>query len=268
MNTEFDQDLVPHMATEATAVHEPYRMRCPSCKKLYSVEIGLLGAEDLSKFECVSCQATFFALRPELNGAHFLETHELETQFAPLASSLPTIDGFADGPVNEPSLELEPAVRAPVLEVPTDLREKTAQDIALAEKAELVMMWQALQEDYENTARHEAFVALCAKEGQLVYAAHKYAQVLMLAPQELIARQMRSRVQGLATYGFDALDNGTSAVTWSFPLPSFNNLIIFMGSILVVVGFGFPNMRQTAGLGFAMIALAIGLRVYLRRPRI
>lgn len=333
MNTEFESDLdllgetLPssapsHTATE-TGSAEPYRMRCPNCKKLYSVEAHLLGSDDLTKFECVDCQTAFFAMRPELNGARFLETRELETQFAPLiapmTSSLPMVDGFVEGSFAgslsrgqsfveglasdiDGGLTRDPAservARSSVLQVPTSSREcpnchtlnalsntectkceivfaqfrpgveaVVADDVALSENAELVMMWQDIQDGYQDLARHEAFVARCAGERRLTFAAHKYAQILIAAPEEPIARLMRARVQGMASYGFDARDNGLGWTTWSFPLPSFNSFIIFLGTILVMVGLGLPNMRQTAGLGVAMIALAIGLRIFLRRPR-
>jgi hypothetical protein len=325
MNTEFDQELdllnetlsTPAQGSESSASssassstssasvsfsNEPFRMRCPNCKKLYSVEAHHLDSDDLTKFECVSCQTSFFAMRPMLHGAHFLETRELETQFAPLSPSLPGIDGFEEEPVEAPfgsARELERTVRSGVVQAPIvesrecpnchtrnalsnsectkcgivfaqfqpGLEARIANDIEFSESAELTLMWQGVQDDYQNISKHEAFVAKCAADEALVFAAHKYAQILVAAPVESIARQMRSRIQGMAAYGFDARDNGLGWQTWSFPLPSFNSFIIMLGTILVVVGFGFPNTRHTAGLGFAMIALAVGMRVFLRRPR-
>jgi hypothetical protein len=277
-----------------------FHMRCPNCRKLYSVAPNLLSADGggLSKFECVSCQAAFFAMKPELHGPQTLETHLLETQFASLyhqPTSLPTIDGFQE---SDELPALEQHVRSSVVSVPVDGREcpnchalnaltneecgrceiifsqfrpgvesVVANDVEFSESAELVMEWQSLQDDYQNTAKHEAFVRRCFEQGQLAFASHKYAQILAAAPDEATAGRMRSRVTGLASYGFDATANGLTKTNWSFPLPSFNSFIILLGTILVVVGLGFPNSRHTAGLGFAMIALAIGLRFFLRRPR-
>ena len=270
MNTEFENDLLPQVLGADASV-EPLRMRCPNCKKLYSVSASMLGAGDLTRFECVNCSEAFFAMRPELNGASFLETHELETQFAPLSTSLPLMD-FEEAPV---SLELERVVRSALVDVPLaperDIdrsRESVvAADVELSGSGELVMMWQAITADYQNMSLHEAFVLECQRLVRLQFAAHKYAQMLTLAPDEPIARMMRARVEGLALHAFDAADAGMGWQAWTFPLPSFNSMIILMGTILVCIGFGFPNMRQTAGLGFAMIALAIGMRVFMRRPR-
>ena len=305
MNTEFESDFDLLSQARPSLTVESYRMRCPSCKKLYSVEPHRLGREDFSKFECVDCQTCFFAVRPDFQGSLVLETRELETQFAPLISalapSLPDIedsfDGLVEGPQGTTRGVLQSLVRSSVLQVPTQTREcpnchtpnalsnvectkcevviaqfrpgaDIADDAGLSESSELALMWREIQDDYQDIARHESFVARCASEQRLIFAAHKYAQILVAAPEESIARLMRARVQGLAAYGFDARDRGLGWATWSFPLPSFNSFMILLGTILVVVGLGFPNMAHTAGLGFAMIALAISLRVFLRRPRL
>lgn len=256
-------------------------MRCPECRKLYSVESNLL-ADDVSKFECVNCQTTFFAMKPLLGGSHFLETRLLETQFAPIHhQALSTIDGFVDAPqatarfasevlaIEERDAavarEAEDSIRTAALAAP--IQSNVAKDLEMAESIELVALWQAVVDDFQNISAHEAFIARAYADQRLAYASHKYAQILAAAPHEVVARRMRDRVLGLASYGFDSSARGLSLWTWNFPLPSFNSFIILLGTILVCVGFGFPHMRQTAGLGFAMIALALGLRFFLRRPR-
>lgn len=271
-----------------SSANEPYRMRCPNCRKLYSVEPKLLGASEsaLSKFECVDCQTAFFAMKPEFHGAHFLQTQMLETQFAPfshqpnfspnertLNEAVTAFDLDRSSDISEFARQ----VRASVIPIQTVTGAETlfaretgrtvAKDLELAESAELVALWQGVTDDYQNAARHELFIAKSHELQRLTYASHKYAQILVVTPQDELARRMRNRVIGLVSYGFDATTNGLSKVTWQFPLPSFNSFIILLGAILVMVGFGFPHARQTAGLGFAMIALALGLRFFLRRPR-
>ena len=314
-DTDFSEGTA--VSRESVAGTEPFHMRCPNCRKLYSVEPRLLGTEDISKFECVGCQTTFFALKPELHGAHFIRTSLLETQLAPLSHQAgesmmgsPAIDGFgdrigdgfseggADGFIDERESALSRSDRVSVLEVPVSGREcpscntinslsakecisceivfaqfipdaqaQVVSDVELSASAELVAAWQSVQANYTALEKHENFVARCYEANKLAFAAHKYAQMLVLAPEETTARLMRKRIIGLASYGFDATSNGLAWTQWSFPLPSFNSLIILMGTILVVCGLAFPHAKQTAGLGGAMIALAIGLRVFLRRPR-
>lgn len=281
---DFETNDLLHVDAQPLA----FQMRCPNCRKLYSVEPHLLGAspDEFSKFECVGCHTTFLATRPELHGHQFLETQMLETQLAPLNE----VERVSEVPRDE-------APRAALIAVPVRAREcpnchsantlaareciacgvvfarfrpgaeaRAADDMSLAESAELIAMWDAITDDYEDISKHESFVQRCFELEKLAFAAHKYAQVLVSAPHEDIARRMRRRAAGLASFGFDATAQGLNRSSWRFPLPSFNNLIIMFGAIAVVVGLGLPHVRQAAGVGFAMIALAIGLRIFLRKP--
>lgn len=244
-----------------------FQMRCPGCRKLYSVEPSLLGARSalasFTKFECVSCKTAFLAMTPEMHGRHFLETQLLETQFAPLA---PLVESESE---TERELVLDRSYRSAVVSVPlqdTALQARAADDIELSESADLLATWNTVLDDYLSLKRHELFVSRCFEDGRLSFASHKYAQILVADPQNEIAKKMRKRLAGLASYGFDAGARGLDSATWKIPLPSFNSFIILLGTIAAVVGLAFPNAGHTAGLGFAMIALAIGLRFFLRRP--
>ena len=42
--------------------------------------------------------------------------------------------------------------------------------------------------------------------------------------------------------------------------------IILLGVILLFVGLGFPKSHDIAGVGIAMLALAVGLKYFTRRP--
>lgn len=263
---DFEDILLTKEPTRAPALL--FQMRCPNCRKLYSVEPGLLGAdrEPFTKFECVSCKTAFLAMTPEMHGRHFLETKFLETQYAPLAS-------IEMGEMGDETPELGMAVdrsyRSAVVSVPLQdsaLQARAADDIELSESAELLAIWNRVLDSYLNLTRHETFVNRCFEEGRLAFASHKYAQILVADPQNEIAKKMRKRVTGFASYGFDAGARGMESTTWKIPLPSFNSFIILLGTIAAVVGLAFPNAGHTAGLGFAMIALALGLRFFLRRP--
>ncbi len=254
-----------------------FQMRCPNCRKLYSVEPGLLGTDrsHFTKFECVSCKTAFLAMNPEMHGRQFLETKFLETQFAPLASSeTESALGSSLGSTEMESkrdleLVVDRSYRSAVVLVPLQdsaLQARAAEDIELSESAVLLAMWNSVLDSYLNLARHESFVNRCFEEGRLAFASHKYAQILVADPQNEIARKMRNRVTGFASYGFDAGSRGLETTSWKIPLPSFNSFIILLGTIAAVVGLAFPNAGHTAGLGFAMIALALGLRFFLRRP--
>jgi hypothetical protein len=144
--------------------------------------------------------------------------------------------------------------------------EKIIGEIEMAGRLELVTLWDEVAADYRNQARHEAFVKACYDAGCLPFASQKYARVLAGAPTEEIARAMRKRIIGLASAKFETSNVDEQKTRWSIPLPSFNSFIILLGVILVGIGTNLPGSRDIAGVGFAMLALAAGLRVFARRP--
>lgn len=289
MQGDIERDLnsEPKNATDSTIGHgpapvesqtrlEPFQMRCPNCRKLYSVGAHLLSknSETVSRFDCVSCQTSFLAVMPTFAGPSFLETRLLETELAPLGPLADLRSDFINSDFIETRDPQAPptnvrAIEEARLNRSTQMAQaQVAAEIEFSGSRELVSMWAAVMADYENESLHEAFLNRCRESQQLAYATHKYAQILVSAPQEEIARKMRKKAMGFASYGFDVASPGLSKTSWTFPLPSFNSFIILLGTIAVVIGLGFPNSGHTAGLGFAMIALALCLRFFLRRPTI
>ncbi|RYZ65561.1 MAG: hypothetical protein EOP05_20435 [Proteobacteria bacterium] len=140
------------------------------------------------------------------------------------------------------------------------------ENLEIAGSTDLIMRWEEVRNDYLNQSGHDAFVSACMQAQALPYAAKKYAEVLEVAPHEEIAHLMRRRIRGFAGIHLEGASPVLNEVTWKLPLPSFNNFILFLGTILVVVGIGLPQMRDVAKLGFSMIVLSLGLRYFLRRP--
>lgn len=142
--------------------------------------------------------------------------------------------------------------------------ERMMSDVQLAGRLELVSMWDTVAEDYQNLDLHQKFVLACDKAGCLPFASHKYANILSVAPEEEIAKKMRKQIVGLASR---TLESSTVDKGFSFPLPGFNGLILLMGTVALLVGFGLPQAKDVAAVGAAMVALAIGMRFFLRRPQ-
>ena len=142
--------------------------------------------------------------------------------------------------------------------------ERVVGDIELTGRVELINLWEAVTARYNDASLHEEFVRACYEAGCLPFASQKYARILVGAPEEEIARKMRKRIVGLASAKFER--SGLDKTTWKVPLPSFNNFIILLGVILLFVGLGFPKSHDIAGVGIAMLALAVGLKYFTRRP--
>lgn len=191
----------------------------------------------------------------------------------PLSSRDSNITRSKIGAVLEPSFQLETSnellqkrLAGAAVEAPTLRKSLPIDDLELSGRTDLLFLWEDVMSDYLDRARHELFVNACLQAQALTYAAKKYAQILEAAPTEEIANDMRRRIRGFAGVHLEGASPVVQMETWKIPLPSFNSFILFLGAILVVVGMGLPHMRDIAKLGAAMIALAIGLRVYMRRP--
>ena len=151
-------------------------------------------------------------------------------------------------------------------EAPVLRKSLAIEDLELAGRTDLLFLWENVMADYVDRSRHEAFVNACLQADALTFAAKKYAQILEAAPTEEIANDMRRRIRGFAGVHLDGASPDIQIETWALPLPSFNSFIVFLGSILVVMGLGLPRMMDVAKLGFSMILIALGLRIFLRRP--
>jgi len=259
--------------------HQPsvtaYRMRCPGCRKLYSVEPHLILGIENPQFECVACQASFTAR--EMGSGTMLETIAISE---PATSAAEPVVRKAFEPV--PTVATRPC---PKCGSPNEIganecrscgvliaryrpgeEEKVQSEIEMTGRLELVQLWDEVAADYRNKARHESFLRACHEAGALAFASQKYARVLAGAPAEEIARSMKNRIIGLATAKFETSNVDSQISRWNLPLPSFNSFILMLGVILIGIGVGLPHSRDIAGMGTAMVALAIGLRYFTRRP--
>ena len=266
VNSELDGSAAPNV----------YRMRCPNCQKLYSVQSDVLrNAEEPIKFHC----------SPEVanGGCGTRFTASLEIAAGPAGERVITreIGSIGRSAVAVPRTAV---FRAPLI---SELRcpkcgsrnvlsaiECRFCGIVFAKvkpvvegggdfgsQPELSALWEVVLQDYENVVKHETFISACSKAQLLAFAGQKYARILSVTPQEEVARAMRDRVVGLVTHR--AVPRGATPA-WQFRVPGFNNLILFFGAGLLMLGLMLPNSSHLAGLGFAAIALAVGVRVILR----
>ena len=254
-------------------------MRCPNCRKLYSVESHLILGVEAPRFECMACQTSFLA--QVQGGGTMLGTIAIDEPAFP-APENPVVQEVRRAFEVVPTIATRPCPKCGakndakatecsscgiiVARYRPGEESKVVGEIEMAGKLELVTLWSEITADYRDMSRHDAFVRACLEAGCLAFASQKYARVLAGAPDEEIARTMRKRIVGLATARFETSDVDEQRSRWTMPLPSFNSFIIMLGVILVGIGMGLPQSRDIAGVGFAMLALAAGLRYFARRP--
>lgn len=258
------------------------RMRCPTCRKLFSVELlQLQHAGQPPRFECVGCQTRFAVIMPLPPGSLTADTFifdptSVETSRPHSAPSVPAV-------------ERRPVERVPIAEekdcpkcgtknprLTTECSqcgivfdryrpgegEKVADEIQLAGSHELVALWKEVVENYTDEALHEKFVSNCLAANCLPFAAHKYARILSVTPDEETAKKMRKRIVALASRKFEFRG---SNIGWKFRVPRFNGMVILLGSMVTTIGLLLPNARNLTGIGVSMLALAFGVRFFLRR---
>lgn len=276
-------DSTNQMTNPTQDVSPLVRMRCPTCRKLFSVELIQLQQVPVQppRFECVGCQTRFAVLMPLPPGALTADTFVFEA----VSTEIPRSGSL----VTPPSVERRPVERVPI----SDDRdcpkcgtknpvlakecgqcgivfdrfkpgegEKVADEIQLAGSLELIALWKDVLGSYSDEAMHEKFVAACFQAESLPFASHKYARILSVTPDEEIAKRMRKRIIALASQRFEFRGTGLG---WKFRVPRFNGMIIFLGSMVTTIGLLLPNAHNVTGIGISMLALALGVRFVLRR---
>src|SRR5690606_14286030 len=129
---------------------------------------------------------------------------------------------------------------------------------------ELVALWARVLKDYENEVCHNDFISACHRVGCLPYASQQYARILSASPGEEVAKKMRRRIIALASYKFDARRVPAEAAI-EVRSPGLNSLAMILGAVVMTAGLVLPGLEGLAGIGGALLALTIGIRIVLRR---
>lgn len=299
MNTEYEilksnSDLLGGLVDELQSKppEEPaqlLKMRCPGCKKLYSVEEAWVEAPSRAplRFECVSCKSRFEAKRVSL-AEMTLETFEIPVR-APESTSQPPQERTALRSVPtrhsvrsagfETTLETR---KCPKCGFDAPLRAEECSDcgiifgkfreietisvgeIRLEGRREIYELWDEVMAHYADEAYHERFIMACYEANTLAFAAQKYARILSASGAEEIARKMRKRIVSLASFKTEIRGSNGKA---TFRVPLLLNLILVLSGAAMTFGLMLPKMKILTWIGIATIALAIGVRYFLRPPK-
>ncbi len=146
-------------------------------------------------------------------------------------------------------------------EIGTKADLRVEEEMALGGTRELAALWDKLMEDYEDRVRHDRFVNACRDAKALSYAAKKYSQILVSAPQDEVARLMRNRIVALVSAQAEI---SRIPIRLDFRIPSMNTMALAMGSILFFWGLMMPQLKNIMEIGLSMVLLSIGVRLALR----
>ncbi len=264
-----------------------FKLRCPECFKLYVVKASDI-REPRPRFECLSCKTQFWIPFDESLDSQeilgfplaWLEENEEKAQ----AGTEKQLD--QKPPQEQVSAEFHcPKCESPYAVGETECRQcglifakfdwvnsqGTADHLA---SAELKFLWHQAKMDYEDKSAHQKFLAACQKEDNLVYAAAQYGRILEAEPGDPMAQSMSQAVQALTSFplereGLLGRASGAKASAarprGSWPWPRLSSWIILVSSMLIVVGYFLPALRNMVGVGAALIFLSIALRMYFPR---
>lgn len=279
----------PHQVSPPTT-----RTRCPGCKKLFAVETevlnmmaraGVLRAE----FTCTGglCRQAFAIELPvpvdvpvvpavALGSYVLAEPEPIETKSEPkpdiqapsvAAVPIPVVTSPAEREcprcdAKNPMLSQECVRCGIVFGQSFDDGETPVEELELGGTRELAQLWDRVMMDYEDRIRHDRFVNACRDSDSLSYAAKKYAQVLVSAPQDDIARLMRNRIVALVAA---KAESSALPIRLNFRIPKLNSMALFFGSIMFFWGLLMPQLKNIMEIGLSVILLSIGVRLALRQ---
>lgn len=245
-------------------------LRCPECNKLYRVDTRDIISDD-PHFDCIQCGVTF-----QVEG-HQQDPRQLVTRSAKKHVTFN---------LHEQSLSPEAIRKCPKCGA-SNLRSqsecgKCGLIFAKFEKYEkeggvlpsLSRAWTDLMQDYNNLAKHFAFVDQCADMQAVPYALKKYQELKELQPFDPIATKMHSQVL-LKGFSRRTVQNFESQLKNNQQYQNFLSLMVKVqwGQILngltwalplvfIVWGFFSIYERNLIGFGVALIFLRLAFWLF------
>lgn len=249
---------------ERTPISNPesLRVRCPHCRKLYLVQYNDM-QEAKPRFECVACHDRFWISLADMD-------------FSTEVVGLP-IDVKEVKPTPRPKSDIKPeAATEPCPKCfklnPPSAKEcnhcgvifaKTRKDLDFKEPVpphskSLEALWHTVISNYDESKHHDEFINAAVSEGNLAYPAALYAQMLKLMPVDDISQSRLRQVQSMGESILpprtprERSSAWTGTRVWQIP---------FLGGIICLgVGLAIPPLRNIAGVGAALLFLAVALR--------
>ncbi len=213
---------------------ETFRVRCPSCRKLYLVQFSDI-QEAKPRFECIQCHSRFWLPLEDLGVSGEISGIPIQFKESPrkVQSSAPRV-----------------VEKGPETEVARPLKEK----------------WQKVLGNYGDLVQHEEFIAICQRENDLAFAARMYGSMKQLMPSD---EQTQSCLKKLAAIGTVQVEMAARPHTPSFKRRKsrirITHLPYLLGAGLVVFGLITPMFRNIAGLGAALLFASIAAHLQFRR---
>lgn len=115
-------------------------------------------------------------------------------------------------------------------------------------------LWANLIQDYNNMSLHEEFIQFCMSKNKLTFASQQYRKMLEVNPHDELAKKMQNRIISLASIHFMTLERPTAD---SEDKKSTLSAILFIGSVLIVIGWKIEKWASVLYIGIILIVVSI-----------
>lgn len=232
---------------ELNANPEEIYLRCPECLKLYVVALSSMQSQN-PYFDCQVCE-TRFKLSGDLVPGELVAT---------LKVSAEVTKDFKECPKCGQLNPLMAAECASCQVLFSKLRLSTTKN---PNPSTLDIQWGQLINHFGDVGMHKRFIKLCAEMDSLDWALKKFRDLNILSGGDATCEEMIKRILVLQQDLTESRVERLRRVSWSRI-----GYWLFLGTgfACMVAGFVNPNLKNMAGLGIAIWALAYGIGVSLR----
>lgn len=234
---------------------EKFKLRCPSCAKLY--EVDSVDIETVSpQFQCVSCDCRFTFAYPPINPDHIVCSVVNALGHLSLQTEQKTCPKCA-------AISPAEAEECYSCRVIFARLEGLPADSTLRAQPSLVRKWKMLMEDFTDETKHEEFVSSCQQVEALSFAFSKYNDMKQALGGDALCERMLLRVQKLSEVSGQTAVKENSLAKKSGRSRPWTGYIVpgayIMCALLILWGsFSLAN-RNLVGVGVAIACLMTGV---------
>lgn len=245
------------------------RVRCPDCRKLYSIDPNDLHSAQ-PFFECVACKSKFSFKRDQIPMGGFVIAKTVkpanadELQSLNLAELTNSLRECPECHQNNPKARKD-CLRCGLIFEKAALAKDNDGTKAIPT---LVKTYQDLLKDYQNFTKHMSFVDQCEELQALPFALKKYRNLKAVQPNDPIAKKMWDSIvfRGLLSTHkqlakFPQIERFLTQIPWR-KVMKLSPLVLAM--TLIVVGMASGTLRNMVGMGAALLFMIFGINWFIK----